>query len=118
MSSLNKDTVEVLVCLARIASGIGFVIEDGRLSLGDIGHFARAASSAIPALDGISNVRANDLKDPEARAEAIEIFSVEFDIPQEKAEVFIEEGVDLGVKLFDYGVRLVNEIRQEEKKES
>ncbi len=110
--TLNKDTAEVLVFFARVASGIGFVVEDGRLTLGDITHFKRAAGSALIAYDGIQNVNANDLRDPEARSEALEIFSAEFDIPQEEAEFFIEEGAELGLRVYNYGIRLVAKIRE------
>ena len=111
---LSKDLRELVFFQAKLGNGIGFAVEDGKITFTDAFYFKDALGAAIPAFNGINNVKIEELKDPEARAELVELFTVEFDIPQEEVEPLIEEGLELAIRNYDFAQKMVSAIKPTE----
>ncbi len=109
--ALNKDMVELIIFQGKLFSAVGFALEDGKVTFTDALYFKDAVMAAIPAYNGINNVKISDLKDPENRAEAVAVFSDEFDIPQEEVEELVEEGLELAMRNYEFAQKMVRAIK-------
>ena len=91
--ALNKDERELLVFVANLGEGVGETLADDKVEWKDAAHFGDAFTSILPAIKGLENVKASNLKAPENRAEAISIIREEFDLADDKVEVKVEKAI-------------------------
>jgi len=102
-----KETKDVLACIISLANGMGKSLEDGKLSMTDIGYFLDMFMGIPAAIENISEVpeEIKDLSEEELR-ELKEMVVDEFDIPQDEAEEIIETALGLGIEFFEFVQRL------------
>jgi len=112
--ALNKDTIELVIFQGRLFTGVGFAINDGKLTFTDAIYFKDALTAALPAYMGIKNVKLSDLKDAENRAEMVSIFAAEFDIPQDDIEELVEEGLELALRNYEFAKKLTAAIKEDD----
>jgi hypothetical protein len=88
---------------ASLGNAVGKSLEDGKVGVGDIGHFFDPLTKIGPALSGIELVPAEiaDL-DPTEVDELVVMVVEEFDIPQNDAEEFIEDSIKQVASLYSY----------------
>lgn len=99
---------ELLVFLARLASGIKGALEDGQIGFSDLDELFAPIMASKAAFEGIDVVPKElaDLNDEEA-AELVSVIQTELDLGGIKAEEITEEGLALAIKL----VAFVNKVR-------
>lgn len=87
---LSEDTGEVLLLICELGNGLGAAAEDGKISLTDAVHLTGAVK-ALPA--AVSGAAKFSLDTDDERNEAIAFVKANFDIPQDKIESMIENGL-------------------------
>jgi len=97
-----KETKDLLTFAASLGEGIYETMKDGRFSIGDVKHFFPAAKDLVPAVSGILSVPGEmaDLTDVELD-EMKQHFAVEFDIPSDKIEEFVEKMMAFGLSALE-----------------
>ncbi len=98
-----QQTKDVLGFGAEFGESMAKSLEDGKISLGEYVNFIPALIKLPVALTGITQVKAEllDLSDEES-AELNAFLQSEFDITDDKAEVFIEDTIDMVLSVFQY----------------
>jgi len=102
-----KETKEVVTCITALGNAIGKALEDGDLSIGDIGYLIDPMIKAPAAFENIAQVPLEIANlDPEEANELKEQIAGEFDIPQDKVEEIVEDASDIAVRLFAFVMKL------------
>ena len=98
LKTLNKDTAEIAIFGCEMLNGIGMSLEDNEFSLGDAMNFKNALVALPAAVQG-----ATDAVFPEGEAltELVELVKVKFDIPQDNAEKLAEQGLSIGLAIWN-----------------
>lgn len=101
MEKGTKELGEVLKFVCALANGIGEAAKDGEVSLGDATHLIPLLYKLPAAVDGISEIpaEAKDLSGDEVEA-LVAMIKEELDLPQDKVEMAVEEGLDLALRLY------------------
>ena len=87
-----KETKDVIVLVARVATGISKSLEDGKITLLDAVNFGPAAMSFLPAIANCSNIPAEIMSATEAdKEELLETFCAEFKLSSAAAENMVEQ---------------------------
>lgn len=88
---------------ASFGNAIGNSLEDGSVGIGDIVHFIDPLMKVSAAISGIEQVPQElaDL-DPAEADELVALVVEDFDIPQDDAEVFVEDTLRQVAGLFEY----------------
>lgn len=104
----TKETKDLLDFALSLGNGLGNALEDG-FQLSDLALLLPALLKIGDALNGIGNVPAElaDLDDTEL-ADLKAFIQGKFDIPQDKIEPAIEQGIDLGIRVANYALFLSN----------
>lgn len=96
-----KELKEAVSFICSLANSIGKMAEKGQPTLADMMHLAPLMYKIPSAVDGIGEIPA-ELKSMSA-AELdglVQSIKDELDLPQDKVEKAIEDGVDIAVKLY------------------
>lgn len=98
-----QESKELIAFTLKLGNGLGASLEDGKLSFTDAPKFMDAMMAAPAAFQGISEVPAEmkDLDEAE-KAELIAYAKTEFDIPQDKVEELVEEGLSLAIAIYNF----------------
>jgi hypothetical protein len=101
MEKGTKELGEVLKFVCALANGIGEAAKDGEISLGDATHLIPLMYKLPAAVDGIAELpaEASDLSGDEIAA-LVAMIKDELDLPQDKVEMAVEEGLDLALRLY------------------
>lgn len=96
-----KELKEVLGFVCALANGIGEAAKDGKVSLGDATQLIPLLYKLPAAVDGMSEIpaEAKDLSQDEVD-ELAKYIKEELDLPQDKVEMAVEEGLDIALKLY------------------
>lgn len=96
-----KELKEVLGFICALANGIGEAAKDGQVSLGDATHLVPLLYKLPSAANGIDKIpeEAKDLSQDEID-ELVKYIKDELDLPQDKVEMAVEEGLDVALKLY------------------
>jgi hypothetical protein len=107
MEKGTKELGEVLKFVCALANGIGEAAKDGEVSLGDATHLIPLLYKLPSAVDGLGELpaEAKDLSGDEIAALAAMVKD-ELDLPQDKIEMAVEEGIDVALKLYALVVKL------------
>lgn len=103
-----KETTELLAAAISLGNSIGLALEDGKISVGDLPAFLSPVLKLPAALAGIDEVPSEmaDLSQEE-REELYAYVRDNFDIPTDKIEVAIEEGIALASQIHNYITKVV-----------
>lgn len=101
MEKSTKELGEVLKFVCSLANGIGEAAKDGEISFGDATHLMPLLYRLPAAADGISEIPAEvkDISEKEY-GELVQMVRDELDLPQDKIEMAVEEGLELSLKLY------------------
>jgi hypothetical protein len=107
MEKGTKELGEVLKFVCALANGIGEAAKDGEVSLGDATYLIPLLYKLPSAVDGMSELpaEASDLSDDEIAA-LVAMIKDELDLPQDKIEVAVEDGLDLAIRLYALVLKL------------
>lgn len=102
-----KELKEALKFVCALANSIGEVAKDGEISLGDATHLIPLLYKLPSAIEGVANIPA-EVKELSADdlAELAQMVKDELDLPQDKVEFAIEEGIDICLKLYALAQKL------------
>jgi hypothetical protein len=89
----SKDMLKFVISLGNT---LGKTLEDGKIGLTEIPQFLSPMLLAPSAISGAAEIPAefSDLTDEE-KAELVEFVKSEFDLPQDKIEAAVEDGLKL-----------------------
>ena len=98
-----KETNDLLSFVGAFATTSAAVLQDGKVSFIELAAYFEAATLVKPAIDGIAQVPAElaDLDDSE-KALLVSNFADRFDLPNDKAEVLTEKGLELGLSIAQF----------------
>ena len=97
-----QNLKEVLVFLAQAANASISSLADGKFSLSDLPKFSGAAAALIPALKNSNLIRGEwDNRTDEQLAECHQAVAEVFDVQSEEVEDWVEDAVDVVIKLAD-----------------
>lgn len=101
MEKGTKELGEVLKFVCALANGIGEAAKDGEPSIGDATNLIPMLYKLPAAVDGISELpaEAKDLS-VEEMAALVAMVKDDLDLPQDKVEMAVEEGLELSLKLY------------------
>lgn len=101
MEKATKEIGEVLKFVCALANCIGEAAKDGEVSLGDAAHLIPLLYKLPAAVEGISEIpaEASDMSGDEIAA-LVAMIKDELDLPQDKIEMAVEEGLDLSLRLY------------------
>lgn len=102
-----KELKEALKFICALANTIGEVAKDGEISLGDATHLIPLMYKLPSAVDGIAEIPA-EVKElsSEDLAELAQLVKDELDLPQDKVEMAVEDGIDIALKLYALAQKL------------
>lgn len=102
MSEGIKETKDLIIALAVIGAATGKSLEDGKITLTDVGIYFPALMKFPAAIAGIGDVPKElaDL-DPTELAELEETLVNEFDIPQDHVKELIADSLKAVTALYD-----------------
>lgn len=97
-----QNIKEVVLFLCRLTDGIVKSAPDGFSVWKDWGNFIDAGKALIPAIKDFRQIPKEyaDMDEAE-RAEIVQMVKDEFDIPNDKIEVFVEKAFKVGLELAD-----------------
>lgn len=103
MSLGIQETKELFLFGASFGNALGKSLADGKFNLSDIANFIDPATKIPAAFKGIGQVD-NELADLDEaeKLELIEYAKTEFDIPDEDAEVFVEDSLELAFSIYSF----------------
>ena len=98
-----QETKEMVGFLISLGEGIAESLEDGKISLGDLGNFLDAAKAVLPAIGGVNQVGAEllDLTDEE-KADLSDYIEEEFDLDNTQVEAILEEGLGIALEILQF----------------
>lgn len=102
-----KELKEALKFVCALANTIGEVAKDGEISLGDATHLIPLLYKLPSAVDGMAEIPA-EVKElsGEDLAELGQMVKDELDLPQDKVEMAVEDGIDIALKLYALAQKL------------
>lgn len=102
-----KELKEALKFICALANTIGEVAKDGEISLGDATHLIPLLYKLPSAVDGMAEIPA-EVKElsGEDLAELGQMVKDELDLPQDKVEIAVEDGIDIALKLYALAKKL------------
>lgn len=102
-----KELKEALKFICALANSIGEVAKDGEIGLGDATHLIPLLYKLPSAVDGMGEIPA-EVKElsTEGMAELAQMIKDELDLPQDKIEFAVEEGIDICLKLYALAQKL------------
>lgn len=96
-----KELKEALSFICSLANSIGEIAEDGKMNLADATHLIPLLYKLPSAVDGMSEIPAEVAElSQEDIEELAQMVKDELDIPQDKIEAAIEDGIDLCLRLY------------------
>lgn len=98
-----KETKELLYFVIEFGNALGKSLEDGKISVLELGNFIGSLGAVAPAFEGIGNLPTElaDLDEAE-KQELVEMVEARFDIPQDGVEAVIEKGLRTGVAIAEF----------------
>jgi hypothetical protein len=98
-----KETRELLLFVIEFGNALGKSLEDGKISVLELGNFIGSLGAVAPAFEGIADLptEIKDLDEAE-KAELVKLVEDRFDIPQDGVEALIEKGLKTGVALAEF----------------
>ena len=98
-----KETKEAVSFALQLGNALGSALDDGKLSWSDTPKFMGSIMAAPAAFSGIGSVP-TELKDLDAaeKKELMDYVKSEFDIPDDKIEGLVEEGLALAVQTYNF----------------
>lgn len=102
-----KELKEVLSFICSLANSIGDVAEDGKMNLADATHLVPLLYKLPSAVDGMAEIpsEVSELSQEDVE-ELVKMVKDELDIPQDKIEDAIEDGIDLCLRLYALAQKL------------
>jgi hypothetical protein len=97
----SKELKEALKFICALANSIGEVAKDGEINLGDMPHLVPLLYKLPSAIDGMAQIP-EEIKEltAEDMAELSAMVKDELDLPQDKIEEAVEQGLDICLKLY------------------
>jgi hypothetical protein len=97
-----KQLKEAVLWGCQLGNALGTSLVDGRIGVSDLLGFIGVLNGAQRAFDGIDQV-AIELADLDAaeKQEVLDLVGKEFNIPQEKVELYVKTGLLAAAKLHD-----------------
>ena len=107
MAKDQKELKEALVFMCALANSIGEVAEDGKLNISDATHLVPMLYKLPSAVDGMADIPSEVAEmDSEDIEELAQLVKDELDLPQDKVEMAIEDGIDLCLRLYALAQKL------------
>lgn len=98
-----QETKDLVIVAISLGNALGKAMADKKFNLADVGAFIDPMLNLPAALAGISEVP-SEIEDMD-EAERIELFETvkeKFDLPDDKVEAAIEEGLILATSIYNY----------------
>ncbi len=98
-----KESKELLYFVVEFGNALGRSLEDGKISVLELGNFIGSLGAVAPAFEGTADLPTEiaDLSEAE-KQELIELVEDRFDIPQDGVEALIEKGLRTGVAIAEF----------------
>lgn len=98
---MMKETKEVCALGITMLNGLGNAAKDNQFTLSDLGYFYPLIGQVPAAIDNI-NLVPDEIKTarPEDWSELVTWAEKEFDIPQDRVEIAVEAGLELGLSIY------------------
>jgi hypothetical protein len=109
-----KETKEAIVLGCRIGNAVEQTLEDGQVTVGDTRHFFSVVGAIKPALENGKFIgkELSDLSDAEMN-ELRTIVAKELDLSHDQAEVLVEDGFDLTLRIVAFGQKIAKVRKQQ-----
>ena len=107
-----KELVDVAKAGVAYGNAFGKSLEDKKFTVSDSVHFLDPIMKTPAAIENFSMVPLPSRLSPEQMEELCTIIADEFDIPQDKVEGLIEDGIKLLFKNIDYGKRVYEAVKK------
>lgn len=102
-----KETKELVSFVCALANSLGKIGENGKPALRDVMHLVPLMYKIPTAIDGVDDIPQEVKAMSEADlAELVQSIKDELDLPQDKIEAAIEDGLDVAVKLYALAKKL------------
>lgn len=98
---MMKETRDIVILVARLGSGIGEAMKDGKVELSDLVHLGPVVAALPAAFSGLDQIVAEIKAATDADREDLnQAFCAEFSWPTAKAELMIEGAFDIIIALW------------------
>ena len=98
MSSVSELS-EAVEFVCALAGAVAEAAEDGKITLGDAAHLLPLIYKLPSAVEGLAEVSLADLSEDDLAALSAKV-KESLDLPSDKAELAIEEAVEISLKLY------------------
>lgn len=107
MAKDQKELKEALSFICALANSIGDVAEDGKVTLKDVTYLVQLLYKIPSAVDGMADIPSEVSEmDEEAIAALGQMVKNELDLPQDKIEQAIEDGIDICLRLYALALKM------------